>query len=105
GYVSLERARRDYGVVVVEVDAELAAYEVDAQATASERERIRLERRDWLEEDAESVAQRYRDGVLDQLDVIRRHGVILDWGTGDLLPKTTEQYRAMLQWRMAAHWV
>src|SRR5439155_10218595 len=103
-YVSIERARKDYGVVVVEVDAELAEYEVDAQATEAERARIRAERRGWLEEDAESVAQRYSAGELDQLDVIRRHGVILDWGTGELPPTTTEQYRAMLQWRIAAHW-
>ena len=33
GYVSIERARKDYGVVVLEVDAELAEYEVDADAT------------------------------------------------------------------------
>ena len=104
GYVSIERARKDYGVVVLEVDAELAEYEVDADATVAERERIRSERRGWLAEDPEVVAQRYRDGVLDLLDVIRAHGVILDWGTGELLPRTTEQYRAMLQWRMAAHW-
>ena len=71
GYVSIERARKDYGVVVREVDAELAEYEVDAEATAAERERIRSERRGWLEEDPEVVARRYRDGVLDQLDVIR----------------------------------
>ena len=34
--------------------------------------------------------QRYRAGEIDQLDVIRRHGVILDWGTGELLPRTTD---------------
>ena len=44
GYVSLEGARKDYGVVVRELDAELTEYEVDAEATASERERIRAER-------------------------------------------------------------
>jgi N-methylhydantoinase B len=104
GYVSIERARKDYGVVVREVDAGLAEYEVDAEATIAERERIRSERLSWLREDPESVAQRYRDGVLDQLDVIRRHGVILDWGTGELLPRTTEQFRTMLQRRMASHW-
>jgi N-methylhydantoinase B len=104
GYVSIERARKDYGVVVDEVDADLAAYEVDAQKTVAERERIRSERLSWLQEDPESVAGRYREGVLDQLDVIRCHGVILDWGTGELLPRTTEQFRAMLQRRMVPHW-
>ncbi len=58
----------------------------------------------WLEEDSESVAKRYRNGELGQLDVIRRYGVILDWGTGELFPKTTEQFRAMLQTRMVPHW-
>jgi N-methylhydantoinase B len=91
-------------VVVREIDAELAQYEVDEEATAGERDRIRSERAGWLEEDAESVAERYRSGRLDQLDVIRRHGVVLDWGTGELLPYTTEQFRAMLQRRMVPHW-
>ena len=50
------------------------------------------------------MASDYRSGELDQLDVIRRHGVILDWGTGELLPRTTEQFRAMLQRRMVARW-
>jgi N-methylhydantoinase B len=50
------------------------------------------------------VAERYRAGDLELLDVLRRHGVILDWGTGELLPRTTEQYRAMLQRRAARRW-
>ena len=104
GYVSVERAAKDYGVVVREVDAELAQYEVDAEATERERERIRSQRHGWLEEDPESVAERYRAGELDLLDVLRRNGVILDWGTGDLLPTTTEQFRAMLHRRAARHW-
>jgi N-methylhydantoinase B len=104
GYVSLERARKDYGVVVRELDAELAEYDVDEQATAEERDRIRSERLGWLAEDPESVAVRYRSGDLDQLDVIRRHGVVLDWGTGELFPRTTEQFRVMLQRRMVPHW-
>jgi N-methylhydantoinase A/oxoprolinase/acetone carboxylase beta subunit len=35
---------------------------------------------------------------------IRRHGVILDWGAGELLPKTTEGCRAMLERRVVPHW-
>jgi N-methylhydantoinase B len=104
GYVSVGRALKDYGVAVREVDAELAEYEVDEQATAAERERIRAGRAGWLEEDAESVAARYVEGELDVLDVVRRHGVILDWGTGELLPQTTRQFRAMLRRRMVPHW-
>jgi N-methylhydantoinase B len=30
--------------------------------------------------------------------------VILDWGTGELLATTTDQFRAMLQRRTVAHW-
>ena len=104
GYVSVERAKKDYGVVVQEVDAELAEYEVDDEATVAERKRIAADRRGWLEEDPEAVGERYRAGDVDQLDVIRRHGVILDWGTGELLPTTTEQFRAMLRRRTVAHW-
>jgi N-methylhydantoinase B len=91
-------------VVVREVDADLAEYALDEAATAAERTQIAAERRSWLEEDPAKVAERYRAGDVDQLDVIRRHGVILDWGTGELLPQTTEQFRAMLRRRMVAHW-
>ncbi len=35
---------------------------------------------------------------------IRRHGVILDWETGELLPKTAEGFRAMLERRVVPHW-
>jgi N-methylhydantoinase B len=105
GYVTVERARKDYGVVVREIDVELDEYEIDEEETARQRERIRSERHTWLEEDPDSVAARYRDGELDVLDLVRRYGVILDWGTGELLPKTTEQYRAMLKRRMVRHWV
>ena len=68
-----------------------------------ERTRMAAARRGWLEEDAESVAERYRAGELDVLDLVRHYGVILDWGTGELLPKTTVTFRAMLQRRSASH--
>src|SRR5699024_3616503 len=48
GYVSLERARKDYGVVIHEIDAELDQFEVDYSATDSTREYIRRNRQDWL---------------------------------------------------------
>ena len=38
------------------------------------------------------------------LDLIRQYGVIVDWGTGQLLPKTTAQFRAMLRRRTAPYW-
>jgi len=89
---------------VREVDAELAEYEVDLEATEAERQRIRSQRLSWLGEDPSSVAERYRSGDLDTMQTIRRYGVILDWGTGELLPRSTEQFRAMLRRRAAAYW-
>jgi N-methylhydantoinase B len=38
------------------------------------------------------------------LDLVRHYGVILDWGSGDVLPRTTEQYRELLQRRSASQW-
>jgi N-methylhydantoinase B len=102
--VTIERARKDYGVVVREVDARRAEYELDPAATAAERELIRKSRRGWLAEDAEQVAALYRSGELDALDLVRRYGVIVDWETGELLPETTRTFRAMLLRRAAAHW-
>jgi N-methylhydantoinase B len=104
GYVTVERALKDYGVVVRAVDAELAEYEVDGEATEREREAIRAARLGWLDEDAEAVAARYRAGEIDVFDAVRRHGVILDWGSGELLARTTEQFRAMLARRAVRHW-
>ena len=66
GYVTVERARTDYGVVVDEVDAELGRVRASTPTRpSSERERIRGEREGWLEEDPEEVAERYREGELD----------------------------------------
>ena len=62
GYVSIERARKDYGVVVREVDAELAEYEVDDEATERERERIRGRAARLARGGPEAVAERYRGG-------------------------------------------
>lgn len=104
GYVSLDRARKDYGVVIEEIDAELAEYAVDAAATERERAHIGAERAGWLQVDPVEIASRYRAKEVDMLDAVRRYGVILDWGTGELLPKSTSQFRAMLQRRTAAHW-
>jgi N-methylhydantoinase B len=67
------------------------------------RGRIAGARRGWLEEDPEAVAERYRAGELGVLDLVRRYGVIVDWGDGTLFPKTTATFRAMLARRSAAH--
>ena len=103
-YVSIERALKDYGVSIREVDADLALYEVDAAATAEARAGIRAARKGWLSEPAEGIAARYRAGELDAMDCLRQHGVILDWGTGALFPNTTVTFREMLHRRAVPHW-
>lgn len=104
GYVSVERAAKDYGVVVEPVRPEVDDYRVDEDATAGLRAEIARQRAGWLREDAAAVARRYRAGELDILDLIRRYGVIVDWGTGELLEETTAQFRTMLERRALAHW-
>ena len=103
-YVSIERARKDYGVVLRVIDADLAEYAVEYAATERERARIRAQRRAWLAVPPLDVAQRYRAGELDRLDVVRHYGVILDWATGELLERSTAQFREMFLQRAAAHW-
>jgi N-methylhydantoinase B len=105
GYVTVERALQDYGVVVREIDADLCEWEVDERATLVSRCRMREERLGWLDADPEQVAQAYRSGNIDLLDVVRRHGVILDWGTGELLVRTTETFRDAMKRRSARHWI
>lgn len=104
GYVSLERARKDYGVVLTRPDAALEDVEVDEAATEAERTEIRAAREGWLEEEPEGIARRYRAGELDVYDLVRRYGVIVHWGTGELLERTTEQFRAMLRRRTVPGW-
>jgi N-methylhydantoinase B len=104
GYVTLERARKDYGVVLRELDDDLGEYEVLVEETRRERAWIAEHRVGWLEADPEDVAARFRAGELDELDLVRRYGVILVWGTGELLPSTTEQFRAMLARRVVPNW-
>ena len=104
GYVSIERAQKDYGVIVKEIDPDLCEYEVDLAATEKERNRIDRARAGWLDEDAETIAERYRKKELNALDLIRQYGVIVDWGSGKLLEKTTAQFRDMLKRRTVPYW-
>ena len=104
GYVSIERAAKDYGVMVRVIDMEICSYEVDFDATARLREEIRQERIGWLDEDPLTVQRKYTAGEIDALDVIRRFGVILDWGTGKLLAESTKQFREMMKRRSSAFW-
>lgn len=103
-YVSVERAAKDYGVVIRTIDAELCAYEVDAAATDALRATIRDARVAMARLDPEIVAQRYQAGEIDALDAIRQHAVILDWGTGALLPESTRQFREVFERRSVANW-
>lgn len=104
GYVSVARARKDYGVVVEEIDADLAEYKLDEQATLAERARIASHRKAWLDEDAGEIAARYRARELDMFDLIRQYGVIVDWGSGELLANTTAAFRDMLKRRTVPYW-
>ena len=103
-YVSTSGAERDYGVVVRAVDPEIDRYEIDHDATKRTRDWIRTRRTSWLETDPAEIAERYRSGELSMLDLVRRYGVIVDWGTGELFPVTTGQFRDMLRRRTSQHW-
>ena len=103
-YVSTERAAIDYGVVIKTIDAELCEYEVDKDATAALRAEIRATRVADARLAPEIVAQRYRDGELGPLDAVRKHAVILDWGSGELLPRSTQQFREVFERRSVAKW-
>lgn len=104
GYVSLERARADYGVVIRPVDPEIDAYEIDEPATGRERQNIRQMRLSWLETDPQEVSQQVLAGKITPLDAIRRHGVILDRTTQQVLPNTTRVFRQTLRERCAPYW-
>lgn len=103
-YVSIERAAKDYGVIIREIDRELDQFEIDEAASTLLRQQIRADRPVWLTADPVAVAEKYRAGAVDMLDVIRRHGVILDWGTGELFPETTAEFRKSMKKRSSSHW-
>ncbi len=96
GYVSVHRARKDYGVVVRVSPADPDVITVDEAATAIERARIRAARSEWLTTDPGVVASSYADGELTVYDLVRQFGVIADWGTGELLAETTKQFRSIV---------
>lgn len=103
-YVSVERAAKDYGVVIETIDAELCEYKIDPDATKALRAEIARERVGWARAEPEAVAQKFQAGEIDMLDVIRRHAVILHWGTGELLPESTRQFRESFERRSVAKW-
>jgi N-methylhydantoinase B len=103
-YVSIERAKKDYGVIIKEVDRDLDLFEIDYEATNAERNQIRRERKHWLEVDPMVVEEKYLNGEIDKLDVIRRYGVIIDYGTNKALLNSTAQYRESMRKRSLAFW-
>lgn len=103
-YVSIERARKDYGVVINEIDRDLDLFEIDYEATKLERDYIRKNRKSWLEINPFEVEELFVNGEIDKLDVIRRYGVIMDYSTNKALPKSTEQYRESMKKRSLAYW-
>lgn len=103
-YVSIERAGIDYGVVIRAVDPDLCQYEIDLAATEKARAEIRAKRKDWARTDPAEVSRLYKSGEINALDVVRRYAVILDWESGKVLPKTTEQFRESYEKRTLSHW-
>jgi len=87
GFMSVERARKDYGVVIRVVDEEILSYRVDLEATDTERNHIRENRIAWMREDPHAVQEKFVKGEIDELDAVRRHGVILDWARAGCCPK------------------
>lgn len=105
GYVSIERASKDYGVILRAIDEELGAFEVDDQATRAERDAIRANRLRWTRTAPEEVSSLYKSGAIDSLDAVRRYAVILDWDSGEVLPNSTRQFREMFEKRTSSQWV
>ena len=103
-YVSIRRAALDYGVVIKEIDADLCEYEIDAAATEALRADMRAKRKGWARMDPAEVSRLYKAGEIDALDAVRRYAVILDWESGEVLPKTTAQFRESFEKRTVAHW-
>jgi N-methylhydantoinase B len=103
-WVLVERTAKDCGVVISPVDPEICEYEIDMAATEAARAEIRTARAGWFAAESESIAQEYRNGIVDKYDAVRRHAVILDWDTGELLPKSTAQFREMFKVRTVDGW-
>ncbi|MBO9100623.1 MULTISPECIES: hydantoinase B/oxoprolinase family protein [unclassified Rhizobium] len=103
-YVSIERAKVDYGVVLKVIDRDLCEYEIDLPATEAARTEIRDNRKQWARSDPAMVSARYKSGEIDAMDAVRRFAVILDWESGNVLENTTRQFRESFERRSVAHW-
>lgn len=103
-YVSIKRAELDYGVVINTINSDMLEYEVDYVATKNSRSDIRANRVAWARMDPNIVSKMYRDGKINELDAVRRYAVILDWGSGELMVKSTTQFRKSFEQRSVAYW-
>ncbi|KZY49197.1 hydantoinase B/oxoprolinase family protein [Sulfitobacter sp. KE29] len=103
-YVSVERAKTDYGVVIKVNDADTLDFEIDVEATRKARAHIRENREAWARTDPEVVSRLYRNGEINEMDAVRQYAVILDWGSGEVMPKSTQQFRESFERRSVAHW-
>src|SRR5699024_10859708 len=63
-YVSIERAKKDYGVIITEIDRDLDLFELDEEATIKERKYIQENRKQWLKEDIEKIESMYLSGEI-----------------------------------------
>lgn len=90
--------------MICEIDRDLDVFEIDHEATALERDTIRKNRRLWLEEDPIVVEQMYNKGDINQMDVVRKYGVVMDYKSNKALPISTEQYREAMKKRSLAFW-
>jgi N-methylhydantoinase B len=104
GYVSLERAQRDYGVVVRVIDPEALSYEIDLSKTESLRKEMQAQRKSWLQEDPSKVEELYQRGEIDLLDCFRMYGVVIDMKTNRVLSNTTAVYRKLMKNNSSKYW-
>ena len=103
-YVSIERAEKDYGVVIRSVDPEILKFEIDHDATKKARSFIRDNRKKWAKTDPKVVSEMFIKGEINPMDAVRRYAVILDWGTGELMANSTVQFRESFERRSVAYW-
>jgi N-methylhydantoinase B len=103
-YVSIERAKKDYGVVIDAIDEEACEYAIDQAATSKEREFILAHRKLWLEEDPDKVRAMVAEGQIAPLDAVRRYGVILDRRSTEVLRETTRVFRDAYRASIAGYW-
>lgn len=103
-YVSIERAKKDYGVIIKEIDRDIDLFEIDFEATDNERNTIRKYRKQWLDLDPRTVEEKFKNKEIDKLDVIRKYGVIIDYSTNKALLKSTNQYRESMKKRSLTYW-